>query len=710
MGSTAILSAAPHFNTRGIYDASSAARVVSDVVKATFVPLLYTYAAKGPKRRLVNGSEASRIFGTDTFDARKPFATHVTELANIVFGTGSTAMVHRIEPTDIGPRANRTLWLDVLETDIQQYERDVDGSFSLTSAGLKKPIVGVGATIPGFKVKFVLTNEGDLAEENNFGTLTKKAGTQTAGAVQSTMYPIQQWWASSRGEIFNNSGLRTYAPVDNSLVPVDKFAMVATGCYPYRLAIVKRNGANQTARPIETITGDQYVDFTYKPDVINTTTNARFSLSDVYAKHYRHVSNDGQTFVEGEFEKVHAYDHYIEELLTKFYAAEKNQGTLDSDFQSTTFANVNDKKWLFNFIGGQNTNGEAYYTYEIESGRLTDTTNLFAFGGFDGTMWESALPLAPTPLPYEGSFAHLVAQEVAEYANPNSWLMNSAVQKETILIDSGFPLDTKREMAKFIAERKNTFVWLSPYDVNGPALTASTENSRAAALRDFLRLYAESDYFGTQVCRAAIMGRHGDLIGSSYKKQLPLTLEIAAMTGEMMGAADGKWREGKIFDRGANAIIRRFENINVTYTSPSTRQVDWAMGLNWVQSHSEREQFIPGLQTIYEDDSSILNSYFVAMAAVTLQLIGEQVWREFSGSVRLTDDQLIEAVNAAVNREVQDRGRFCDMFKIVPKAQITPADKQRGYSWTLVTELYAGVMKTVMTFDVNARRMSDLAS
>jgi hypothetical protein len=323
-------------------------------------------------------------------------------------------------------------------------------------------------------------------------------------------------------------------------------------------------------------------------------------------------------------------------------------------------------------------------------------------------MWESAMPLAMPPKPYAGSFAQLVATEVAEYANPNSQLLNTAVNIESIFWDSGYPIETKRELCKFISERKDTFLALSTYDVNGPKLTAATENSMAASLRDFMRMYAESDYFGTQTMRGMIIGRHGDLIGTQYKKQLPLTLEVAAKAAAMMGAADGKWREGAIFDRAPNNIIRKFENVNVTYTSVATRNRDWKMGLNWVQSYSPRELFIPGLQTIYDDDTSILNSFFVAMVACTLQKIGEQVWREFTGSVRLTEAQLIEKVNAAVNQAVQDRGRFCDMFRIIPKAVITPADRQRGYSWSLIIELYANNMKTVMTLDVYAKRMSDL--
>lgn len=718
MGTTAITTAAPNMFSRGVRDASGTVATSAEINRATHVTLVYGYAQRGPKRRLVNGSDASRIFGSETFDPRKPYATHATELAKIVLGAGSSIMFHRVLPNDVGPRSNRALWIDVLPTEVTQYERDANGSLVFSQLGERvelKDAQGNVVKLPGFKVKFTVDNIDALSDEAKFGRLEPKVGTMTEGAVQSIKTPLIQWWASSHGQLFNNSGARIFAPTDKSLVPLDKLAMVSTGCYPNRLAVITRTTSSETARPVETMTGEQFIDFALPDAIINGNTNQQYSLDDVYQTNFRHVRNDGDPYVEGEFEKFHAYTAYLPALLEKFYAAEKDHGSADSDFKSVTFANVEDKKFLFNILGGCSSNGEEYRTYVVDTEsadavRLSETTNLFAQGGYDGTMWEAAMPLEIPPRTNAGSFADLVSQQVADYANPNSNLLNTAVNIESILYDSGFPLETKREMCKFISERKDTFLVLSPYEVHGSHLTAVTENSRAALLRDYARIYAESDYFGTQTMRALIFGRHGKLVGSSYRHHLPLTLELAGKAAAMMGAADGRWREGAIFDRYPNNIVKMFEDVNVTYTPPSTRNRDWKQGLNWVQSFSQTELFIPGLQTIYDDDTSVLNSFFVAMCCVTLQRIGEQVWRKLSGSVRLTDEQLLEAANSEVNTEVQERGRFCDMFRIVPKAKMTPADRQRGYSWTLDIELYAGVMKTVMTLDVSARRNTEAAA
>ena len=77
----------------------------------------------------------------------------------------------------------------------------------------------------------------------------------------------------------------------------------------------------------------------------------------------------------------------------------------------------------------------------------------------------------------------------------------------------------------------------------------------------------------------------------------------------------------------------------------------------------------------------------------------------FTGSTSLTDAQLVERVNQAVERLTQ--GRFAEMFKVVPAAYMSDADNARGFSWTLPIRLYANNMKTVMSLSIEAYRMSD---
>jgi hypothetical protein len=119
-----------------------------------------------------------------------------------------------------------------------------------------------------------------------------------------------------------------------------------------------------------------------------------------------------------------------------------------------------------------------------------------------------------------------------------------------------------------------------------------------------------------------------------------------------------------------------------------------------------RRQFFPALQTVYENDTSVLNSFFTAVAISYLNKVQHAAWREFTGSMSLTDAQLEEQVNNFVSAAVKDK--FDNKFVIVPNATVTEFDALRGYSWTLPIKIYSPNMKTVMTAFTQAYRASSL--
>ena len=325
--------------------------------------------------------------------------------------------------------------------------------------------------------------------------------------------------------------------------------------------------------------------------------------------------------------------------------------------------------------------------------RLSENSVVYATGGSDGTMNEEL-------------FADLVSEEVAEYANPNSQLLNAAVHCESVIIDSGFPLATKYELIKFIAIRKDTAVILATHDVLGEVLTPSEESSIAIALRTRLQLYPESEMHGTHVTRGMVVGHSGEFMDSKYPKRLPLTLELAKKAADYMGAGDGRWKSGLSFDSAPLSEVTSFKNVNATFKPDSVRNVDWKNCLVWVQSFKRRSVFFPALKTVYDDDTSVLNSFFTMMACVELEKVGFRAWQNFTGSDRRTNPVLKKDVEKYINDDIKDR--FDGRFVIIPEVYFTLADVQRGYSWSTRIKIYAANMKTVNTFELEAYRRDDL--
>lgn len=690
-----IVNAAPMAIMLGTEDLST--RQVTAVAEEIpqHLPKVYIFAKKGPTTpQLVVGDSRTLMYGEESFDLRSAYATHTTVLSNQVNSKGNSQMIERLKPTDANPPASIRLSLDVLETLVPEYQRNQDGSYATDTNGEK---IQTGATVAGFKAKWVLEQVQVVDGESDFGKANQKAGNQVNAETntQSKRYPILDTEISYFGSDGNNHGIRFWAPTTEDSTTIDPTILedVRTMAYPFRMSCVYRATPTSTPKFTPTQYAEKYVDVCLKPGVINKRVDKQMYVEDVFIQAYQDLENEVNPPMYGPFGQIHLYQENIDTLLSQFYNAEKPYIDSNSDFKD-----VEGEEYRFNFVSGLTSGAVPYHSFIInysdnDSVRLSENSTIYAQGGSDGTMDLDMLN-------------KLVKEAVVEYANPLSYLQDTARYPESIIWDSGFALETKYALLSMIAIRKDTAVVLSTFDAGGPSLTASEDSSLAIALRTRAQMYPESDYYGTSVMRAMIMGRDGKMLNSQYTGRLPLTIEVATKTADYMGAGNGRWKAGKNFDHGEPARVEMFRDISATFTPASVRNKDWDAGLNWVQSYGRRSNFFPALQTVCDNDTSVLNSFFTMMACVELQKVGERAWRQFSGVSSLTNAQLKERVEEFVNANVI--GRFDDRFIIVPEVYFTDADLQRGYSWSLRIKLYAPNMKTVMTMSVQTNRLDDL--
>jgi hypothetical protein len=127
-----------------------------------------------------------------------------------------------------------------------------------------------------------------------------------------------------------------------------------------------------------------------------------------------------------------------------------------------------------------------------------------------------------------------------------------------------------------------------------------------------------------------------------------------------------------------------------------------------VQSFKRRSVFFPALKTCYDDDTSVLNSFFTMMICVELQKVGYRAWQNFTGSDKRSRPVLKKDVEKFINDDIKDR--FDNRADIIPEVYFTQADMDRGYSWSTRMKLGADNMQTVNTFELEAYRREDLAA
>lgn len=695
------INAAPMVNDLGTKDVSTRVVPQGALGIPQHLPKLYIFAEKGPMGPTyvdLDTVSLTKLYGVNTFDVNGKYYTHQTPFLETIAAAGNNCVVHRVEGTGATDVANLALYLDVLPTQVPLYQKATDGSLLLTAGGLPIPVLDAASApmmVPGYTVAWVVDKTIAPIGAYQRGLLTQRPGIQVAGATQSTQYPLFEFAASSAGEYGNKLAVRLFAALASDLQPFPTTILSDGKLYPYYFQLVSlADTITGKTVPVLNSFGSQSAKFVSMSKGIDPASGAVIDLDKVVFDQYIDLPPAQATGLG----TAHVYNvganNNMHTVLTMLYGAESVVVDTHRDAVINTLEN---NLYAINLASFTSSNGSPYQSIKLVdiagSTRLTKLTNLYLSGSSDGVMTE---PLLDT----------LVATDLNNYNNSLHEYNDLVIHPESIIYDSGFTLATKKAFPNFIARRKDTFVALSTYAHDAPSTTLADQYSVGIALKTMIELFPESATFGTPVMRGIIMGGSGTLISSLYTKRVPTTYEIAYKSAAYMGAKSGAWKNGFAFDRAPLSIISQLKNIDVTWVPASTRNTLWSVGVNFALNYKINSQFFPAIQTVYQNDTSVLNSYFTAIAISYINKIEHAAWREFSGSISLTNAQLEEQVNNFVSAAVKDK--FDAKFVIQPNAVVTALDNIRGYSWTLGVRIYANGLKSVMTTYVEAHRMTDL--
>jgi hypothetical protein len=320
---------------------------------------------------------------------------------------------------------------------------------------------------------------------------------------------------------------------------------------------------------------------------------------------------------------------------------------------------------------------------------------IFASGGADGT---TDLEMYET----------LVNRENRNFGELGDEYDNLAVYPFSVVYDTGLSMDGKYEMMSVLGRRQDVRCIFTTYvEAEQRLPTKSEELSRTQALMARLRAYPESTLHGTAVCRAEIIQQTGFLAGGGYTKPVPLVLDYAQRWARMAGAGSGNMREGADIDVSPNNRVQLVKDLNVKFFNQKMQSDLWTNGATYTLSYDRRSQYYPALHSVYNDDTSVLVSPITVSICCDVMRLVRRVHAELSGNAKLTREQFIERCDSLVLEMVD--GRYNDRVVIQPQTYFTEADDQRGFSWHCKVTVYANNPRTVMIFDLETRRMEDLA-
>ena len=679
-----IVNAAPMAIKLGVLDQSASSASVGINFTPIHMALVPLFTQRGPTvpTQVASSTDRISLYGSDSFDLLSKWANHGTVLSNVLVTQSNPQFILRLKPTDAPDPATCRLSLEIVAAQVPLYERDADGAYITDSSGNPVP---TGETVAGHILKWV---SGQAT--NGIGGGTTTTGTLVSGSTTSMRYPIFEDQVSDFGSYGNNIGRRLWCATAKSSEPVDSDIVEEQGTALYRIQYVERSSATSTATVSQTIDGDTYVEFSFKKGAINTKIEQNLYIDNLVLGKYRKVNSyTSDTPIYGPVETINVYHSNIATILQQLYAAE---------CAYTGAEMVDGDEYLINFFDGLDVNGNPYETILVQGAldgadTLNSSTTHYSLGGGDGTMDDAA-------------YAALVTDVMNNFETSDYHLMDMAKYPITHIWDTGFDIATKKSLLLPMSLRKDIVTVLSTQDVNTTLNNNNAETSIATALRTAALQFPESEYYNTKTCRAAIIGHGGTLIDDNAAPLVPMTIDLADKVAAYMGAQTAVLTPGKAFDIYPNNVVTKVRDVNLTYKATKVRQSNWALGLTWVQQFDQRQLFYPAIQTVYDDDTSVLNSFLVTCIVAYCEKIVEQTWKQLTGRSDLTQAQFIEQSNALISDAV--KGRFDNRVTIVPETFFDTNDVARGYSWSCYIYIYANVMKTVGTYTLITRRLEDL--
>lgn len=664
------------------------------------IPKVYIFAEKGKTGDqfidLAN-TDLVQLYGEKTFDVTDKYYSHSTPFAELFAKNANNFVVHKVPGQNAKDVANLALYLDILETNVPIYVKNSDGSLKLDNNGQPTKQLnsnGDPILLPGYNVCWTVASVSVPLGTYQRGSLSQGNGIQvTQAGVQSKRYPIFEFMASSAGEFGKRLGVNLFAAVTTDMMPFDESLLETDKQYPMYFRFIKKvdETTGKTSAVLNNL-GSEVSKFSVKSDGYNSAIGAYCGLERVIKNEW--IGTDSAT--DSGLGGVYIYQNNLKEVLGLLYEKEKN---ISDAHRDGVINNSESNLFALNVFSFTSSNGSPYQTIKVVdapgSTRLTKNTVLYMSGADDGIMTADYLDT-------------YVAQDMENYGNLLHEYQDMVLHPENIIYDTGFSLDTKKSLYKFISRRRDTIVANSTFLHSNENLSVSEQMSIGVALKTYANLYPESSQFGTSVARGIIAVGSGELINSTYINRVPTLYDIADKASKYMGASNGAWKNRLIFDSAPGSIVTTLTNIDITWIPVDTRKTMWSTGLSFVLNYENNSQYWPGIQTVYEEDRSVLNSFFTIMAISYLNKINHAAHREFSGNISLTDAQLEQKVNEFVSKNVKDK--FDNNFVIVPAATITAYDSELGFSWTLPVKIYANNMRTVMTTYIEAHRMTDLAS
>lgn len=494
-----------------------------------------------------------------------------------------------------------------------------------------------------------------------------------------TFHPLVEFKCSDPGAWGNHIGIQIFkapASTQNTMG-------VALDAVIYEAVIMVEDEISGNLRVLNNLYGEPSTLFTLRPDSIYNNVN-----------------------------------YYFDEIMRMSHIQDVNRLTRPEYFENfklypdivASYAEDSSRYWAEDVLGELSSKGNALFRKNI---------TVFAQSGNDGFTSDST-SVVENIVDKSRKYEDAVRDWLAGIDDTNP-IVDMAQFPFSTLWDSGFIEETKKEFKNILSYRKDIWVaaaatsvyrYLKNPDDEGytfsgaPKLSNQETISMGTYYRSIFMGIPESLEYGTPTVRATLVCQDGVNRNTTYRKRQSLNVDLFKKICEYCGSGTGRWNSKYAFDQSGLNHLAGWQDVSMSYISPSVTDNAWDAGLIYVQSLDVNKQFYPAYQTVYPDDTSVLNNVFTMMACCWINKIHQRAWTTVTGNSKHTDLEIAERLDQFMNSRLMNA--FDGRFITTSKTFYTPSDVASGFSFTTETTIYCNVTKRVANYKIIAHRMSEL--
>lgn len=654
----------------GINDQSIPPYAVSSPTSPLHLPVVTLVTPKGPLAKdvgtvWINTADFIATFGDIFTDVHSPYYNPSSLLVQqLIRGGQSSIGVRRVSVNDEVARTALSAFVQKLR--VPKYERDLSGGFKRDAQGNKIP---TGTYIDGgisIEIK-----PDPLAKGKKPGELQRREipGTPADGdtpEVPATyVFPLFEG-VCGVGEVYNRSGMQ--AGVRNDAMNFRSIAdfVKATGVYPFQLKTFTESAAGSRTYA-KTPDRRELVDFTLFSTEYKRT---QYSIARGFGEFTGTNVNRKVTPRAAPYNSTYVYEDSITALMQTLYVVEKehndslvevgqlpyqqmNPFTLvnhnGAPYHAIVSASVNN---VWDLNGAVKAEGGVLPFYEAD-GQLPDFVDQTPIDDPLGVLAGVRFPVTAAQA-WEAT-NHLVAADMLEYLAGNE-TKNYTRNRQSFWWDVGYSQEVKDAAIGLLASRKDIIVaTCATVWTPGKANSMSDIYSRATGLVNAIRMYPESEKWGTPACRASINLIEAKLIDEVTGDSFSMNLDLAYAFALFAGNAEGIIKPAFSPDSKDNRVLRTMHSPNVEFEEDFTAANNFDIGALTLRVKDTDQLFRPALITVYNNADSVLKDLVTTFLCVCIEKIAQDEWNNVCGDTTLSAANYVANFKDGAERKCRDK-------------------------------------------------------